>query len=182
VVGRGDDDAAGRDLQRARWSAFEEIQSVVAALPVEFPEAFGGTHGGPDEVTVLVVEGAPGAEALVATLRAAERRSLDAVGVTVHFSFAPARVPHTRLDEVRAELAGELFARRGIATRGLIGVGLGSLGLPGDAPTPCVAVHADLGMGVALMAELKERFPGIPLRVDETPRPRTMPLHRPGPL
>ncbi len=177
----GDDGDDRNTRQEALARALQELQHVLDRVPAEFPDAFGGTSGGPDATTVLVVEGAPGADELVATIRAAEQRSIDEVGVSIRFSFAPTRLPLRRIDGVRAVLARELVDYRGLATIGLNGVGLGGLSGPGGTTGMCLVLHALPGTASAVLAEARRRFPDIPLQLHEGGPARTMPFRPDGP-
>lgn len=180
----GDEGGSGSERQTALARSFRALQDVLDRVPAEFPDAFGGTYGGPDATTVLVVEGAPGADELVATIRAAEQRSLDQVGVSIRFSFAPTRLPLARLDEVRSVLARELVAHRGLATIGLNGVGLGGSVGPGGTTGMCLVLHAFPGSGSEVLTEATRRFPDVPLQVHEAGPGRTRPFRtdRSGPI
>jgi len=149
-------------LSRAGQALFATLDS----LPQRFPEAFSGRFGGPtnDDITIAVVEGAPGADELVSAVNEAARRSLEQVGVSFRFSFEPTALSHAALDAVRAQLADELIARGDLVEMGMTGVGLGR---------SRVAIVARVGSGPGVQMAVQRRFPDIPLEVRElrTPQP-----------
>ena len=158
------DEPSGSDEHQraiALSRAFEELNEVLQSLPARFPEAYGGTFGGPtnDDMTIEVVEGAAGAEELIEAVCQAERRSLDQVGVSFRFHFEPATITHARLDVVRAELAAELMNRGELFELGMRGVGLSK---------SCVAVSARIGTAPAVRPAVQARYPDIPLLVRES--------------
>lgn len=133
---------------------------MMASLPERFPDAYGGTFAGPtnDDMTIQVIENAPGAEELVETVRRAEQRSLDQVGVSFRFHFEPATITYAKLDAVRGELSTELIAQGELHQLGMTGVGLSK---------SRVSVNASVGAGPAVQIALHHRYPDIPFEVRE---------------
>lgn len=138
---------------------------MLRSLPERFPGAFGGTFGGPtnDVMTIAVVEGAPGAEQLVATVQEAERRSRDRVGASFQFRIETVAVSHAQLDAVREALSQELVSQGELSQLGMIGVGLGR---------SRVSIRTRLGAASPVERAVRARYPHIPFDVQEGTAPR----------
>jgi hypothetical protein len=151
------------------------VFSIPGQLEVTYPAAYGGIYhptGANDRWVIRVVEGSPGADALIDQVQHVLAEALDRTGRTMSVEFEPTTISWACRGEVRQEIADQMVADGPWAQLGVIGVGLNRDG-----------VHVTVLVGQdrdQVETRLIGLYPDIPFEVVSGTPPTVAPGFLPG--